>query len=350
LARAAANGRALALLAGAALVLLAGCASGPRGGGGIGRDGADVNPPSGLGQVPDAEPRIESIRGSGGTSKPYVVLGRSYVPITDDRPWRETGLASWYGRKFHAQTTANGEPYDMYAMTAAHKTLPLPSYVRVRNPANGREVIVRVNDRGPFHEDRIIDLSYTAAYKLDLLRGVAPVEIERITNADIRAGTWRRGDTALAQAAAVPPVSPAAAPMVAASDAVAVPAALTSPVVAVPRTEVRELAALPPLPSQPPTAAPAQAAADESPPASPAMATSGFWVQLGAFSQRDGVERFQQQVARSLPAVAGALNVFAERGTYRLQAGPYASRDQARDMAEQVRNGLQLVPMIVERR
>ncbi|MDR6854146.1 septal ring lytic transglycosylase RlpA family protein [Variovorax guangxiensis] len=344
-----ASTRALALVAGAVLALLAGCASGPRGGSGTGRDGADANPPSGLGQVADAEPRVESIRGSGGTSKPYVVLGRSYVPITDDRPWRETGLASWYGRKFHAQSTASGEPYDMYAMTAAHKTLPLPSYVRVRNPANGREVIVRVNDRGPFHEDRIIDLSYTAAYKLDLLRGVAPVEIERITNADIRAGTWRRGDTLLAQAA--PGVAPAATPVAVPTEseavAVAVPAALTSPVVAMPRAEVRELGALPPLA---PEAAPAPAAADESALRPLSAATSGFWVQLGAFSQRDGVERFQQQVARSLPALAGALNVFAERGTYRLQAGPYASRDQARDTAEQVRNGLQLAPMIVERR
>ena len=341
--------RALALVAGAALVLLAGCASGPRGGSGIGRDGAHASPPAGLGQVADAEPRVEAIRGSGGTSKPYVVLGRSYVPITEDRPWRETGLASWYGRKFHAQSTASGEPYDMYAMTAAHKTLPLPSYVRVRNPANGREVIVRVNDRGPFHEDRIIDLSYTAAYKLDLLRGVAPVEIERITNADIRAGTWRRGDTALAQAApgVAPAVAPVAAPSAVEAAAVAVPAALTSPVVAMPRTEVRELGALPPLA---PEAAPAPAAADESAPRSLSMATSGFWVQLGAFSQRDGVERFQQQVARSMPALAGALSVFAERGTFRLQAGPYASRDQARDTAEQVRNGLQLAPMIVQRR
>lgn len=342
-----ADARALALAAGAALVLLAGCASGPRGSG-IGRDGPDASPPSGLGQVPDAEPRVEAIRGSGGTSKPYVVLGRSYVPITDDRPWRETGLASWYGRKFHAQSTASGERYDMYAMTAAHKTLPLPSYVRVRNPANGREAIVRVNDRGPFHDDRIIDLSYTAAYKLDLLRGVAPVEIERITNADIRAGTWRRGDAALARAVpAQAPEALAAAPTTpSATEAVAVPAALTSPVVAVPRAEVRELEALPPLPAASSEAAPAPVAS-ESPPAAPA---SGFWVQLGAFSQRDGVERFQHQVARSLPALAGALNVFAERGTYRLQAGPFASRDEARDMAEQVRNGLQLAPMIVERR
>ncbi len=306
-------------------MLLAGCASGPRG---TGRDGPDANPPAGLGQVPDAEPRVEAIRSNGGTSKPYVVLGRSYLPITDDRPLRETGLASWYGRKFHGQPTASGEPYDMYAMTAAHKTLPLPSYVRVRNPANGREAIVRVNDRGPFHDDRVIDLSYTAALKLDLLRGVAPVEIERITNTDIAAGTWRRGESgAGALASAV---------------GVAVPAALTTPVVAMPRAEVRELAALPPL--VPEAAAASTSIADAAAP------VAGFWVQLGAFGQREGADRFRQQVARSLPALAPALNVFAERGTFRLQAGPHASRELAGDTVDQLRNGLQLAPIIVERR
>ena len=330
----------VAWLAAATLVLLAGCASGPRGG--AGRDGADANPPPGLGQVPDAEPRVEPIRGTGGTSKPYTVLGRAYQPITDDRPFREAGLASWYGRKFHAQSTASGEPYDMYAMTAAHKTLPLPSYARVRNPANGREVIVRVNDRGPFHDDRAIDLSYTAALKLDLLRGVAPVEIERLTNEDIRTGAWRRGDApVLAQQAA--PAATAAT--VAAADGVAVPAALTAPVVATSRYDAMEVAALPPMTL--PAAAPVQQAA---PAARPAAAGPGYWVQLGAFSQREGAQRFQQQVAREMPPLAGTLNVFSENGTHRLQSGPYASRDTARDAAEQVRNGLQLAPVIVERR
>ncbi|MFW2168236.1 septal ring lytic transglycosylase RlpA family protein, partial [Enterobacter cloacae complex sp.6722794] len=97
--------------------------------------------------------------------------------------YMDRGLASWYGRKFHGRPTSSGEVYNMYAMTAAHATLPIPSYARVRNPANGREVIVRINDRGPFHKGRIIDLSYTAALKLDLLRGVAPVEVRRITYA-----------------------------------------------------------------------------------------------------------------------------------------------------------------------
>src|SRR6185436_16130865 len=123
--------------------------------------------------------------------KPYEVLGVAYVPLTTDRPFKERGLASWYGRKFHGRPTASGEPYNMYAMTAAHPTLPIPSYVRVRHIASGREVIVRVNDRGPFHRGRIIDLSYTAALRLGVLRGVAPVEIERLTNEEIRSGNWR---------------------------------------------------------------------------------------------------------------------------------------------------------------
>ncbi|SEB11959.1 rare lipoprotein A [Variovorax sp. YR216] len=333
------------MIAGATLLFLAGCASGPRGG----RDGAEASPPGNLSQVPDAEPRIEAIRGNGGTSKPYVVLGRSYVPIVDDRPFRESGLASWYGTKFHRQSTASGEPYDMYAMTAAHKTLPLPSYVRVRNPANGREVIVRVNDRGPFHDDRIIDLSYTAALKLDLLRGVAPVEIERITNEDIRTGAWRRGNADTTQFAQQG--TPVARPIqVAATESVAVPVALTAPVAATPGVETMEVTALPPMT---PIDAPAAAPRNASPlPAAPAAAgpSAGFWVQLGAFSQRDGAVRFQHQVARDMPGLAPSLNVFSERGVHRIQAGPYASRDLARDAAEQVRNGLQLAPVIVERR
>ena len=156
-----------------------------------GRDGPGANPPPNLAQVPDAEPRLEPLR-NGGPNKPYEVFGRTYTPLASDAALSERGLASWYGRKFHGRPTSSGEPYDMYAMTAAHKTMPIPSYARVRNPANGREVIVRINDRGPFHAGRVIDLSYTAAWKLGLLRGVAPVELMRITFDDIRTGAWRR--------------------------------------------------------------------------------------------------------------------------------------------------------------
>jgi rare lipoprotein A len=173
----------------AVLAVLAGCASGPRPS--ADRDGPEARPPANLDRVPDAEPRLEPLR-NGGPNKPYEVLGERYTPITADRAWRESGLASWYGRKFHGRPTALGETYDMYAMTAAHKTLPLPSYARVRNLANGREIIVRINDRGPFHSDRIVDLSYTAALKLGVLGGVAPVVLERITFDEIRSGLWRR--------------------------------------------------------------------------------------------------------------------------------------------------------------
>jgi len=320
-------------------LLLAGCASGPRGG----RDGGPAQPPADLSQLQDAQPRVETIRSSGGTAKPYTVLGRSYVPITDDRPFRESGLASWYGTKFHAQSTASGEPYDMYAMTAAHKTLPLPSYVRVRNPANGREAIVRVNDRGPFHDGRIIDLSYAAAYKLDLLRGVAPVEIERLTNDDIRAGTWQRNgsqDSVFAVAPRPLPVQPS-------GDDVAVPSAMvasavaTAPVLAAAQPEGTPLPALAPLVPAAPSAP--MADGDDLP-------SAGFWVQLGAFSQPGGASGLREQAARGLPALGAQLKVFNERGLYRVQAGPFASREAAQGTAEQLRASLQLAPMVLERR
>ena len=174
--------------------LLGACASGPGE-----RDGPPTNPPPNLERVPDAQPRIEPLR-QGGPNKPYVVAGTRYVPMTTDAPLREQGLASWYGRKFHGRPTSSGEPYDMFAMTAAHPTMPIPSYARVRNPANGREVLVRVNDRGPFVRGRVIDLSYTAALRLGLLGGVAPVLVERLTFDDIRNGRWRRGDAPDARA------------------------------------------------------------------------------------------------------------------------------------------------------
>ena len=183
------------LACGLALLLLTGCASrstapGPA----AGRDGPEANPPAGLDRVPDATPRVEPLR-AGGPNKPYEVLGERYTPTTSDRAMRESGGASWYGRKFHGRPTASGEPYDMYAMTAAHKTMPIPSYARVRNPANGREVVVRINDRGPFVAGRVVDLSYTAALKLGVLGGVAPVVVERITFDEIRTGAWRRDGT-----------------------------------------------------------------------------------------------------------------------------------------------------------
>ena len=275
---------------------LGGCASGPR----SGKDGPDANPPAGLAQVPDAVPRIEPLR-AGGPNKPYRVLGRNYTPMTEDLPLQESGLASWYGRKFHGLPTSNGEVYDMYAMTAAHKTMPLPSYARVRNPANGREIIVRVNDRGPFADGRVIDLSYTAALKLGVLRGVAPVEVQRLTFDDIRNGRWRELGRFSANANA-------------------------------------GLAA-------------DQRGAEDLPPAATALAGAGFWLQLGAFRQREGAQQLQQQLLNTPDAAvdAVAVAVFEHDGLFRVQAGPYASRTQAQQAAERLRQQTGRNALLMER-
>ena len=138
---------------------------------------------------PDAVPRVVAIP-QGPPNVPYEIKGEWYEPEVEDVPLVETGIASWYGHPFHGRRTATGEVYDMHAMTAAHKTMPLPSYALVRNPRNKREVVVRVNDRGPFKPGRIIDLSRAAARKLGI-SGVAPVEVRRLTHAQIRSGAWK---------------------------------------------------------------------------------------------------------------------------------------------------------------
>jgi rare lipoprotein A len=153
-------------------------------------------------QVPDAVPKDEP-RSRYGNPESYVVFGKRYYVLKDSAGFRERGVASWYGEKFHGRRTSSGETYDMYAMTAAHKTLPLPTYVEVTNLNNGRQVVLRVNDRGPFHDNRIIDLSYTAAQKLDILRaGTGLVEV--------RAVDPRRGRETAPEPAPLPEPAPSA--------------------------------------------------------------------------------------------------------------------------------------------
>jgi rare lipoprotein A len=136
--------------------------------------GEDVD----LSHVPDAVPRYEA-RTRAGNKNPYTVLGKTYHLISDEKSYRERGYASWYGKKFNGHNTSNGEVYDMYAMTGAHKTLPIPSYVRVKNLDNGKSVVVRINDRGPFHQGRIVDLSYAAAQRIGIHKtGTGRVEVE----------------------------------------------------------------------------------------------------------------------------------------------------------------------------
>lgn len=165
------------------------------------RDGGPEVPPdvSGLAEpVPRAEPRARY-----GNHSPYVVLGRRYHVMDSAEGYVERGVASWYGTKFHGRPTSSFEPYDMYAFTAAHKTLPLPTYARVTNLENGRSVTVRINDRGPFHADRLIDLSYAAAVRLGIhIRGTGPVEVRTIVPPGMHAGVGAAPPAARAQGAA----------------------------------------------------------------------------------------------------------------------------------------------------
>ena len=153
-----------------------------RGGGGgyYKDDGPPASSRVDVAKIADAKPRKEQLSATG--NKPYTVKGKKYYPLKSSKGFRQRGVASWYGKKFHGRKTSTGEVYDMYAMTAAHPVLPIPSYVRVKNLRNQREVVVRVNDRGPFLNSRIIDLSYAAASKLDIVRtGTGQVEVVAIT-------------------------------------------------------------------------------------------------------------------------------------------------------------------------
>ena len=162
-----------------ALALVAACGSAPKKGGYYKDDGPGANPPASLASIPDARPRVEPLHRF--ANRPYEVFGRKYVPLSSVQPFRQRGIASWYGKRFHGQKTASGEIYDMYAMTAAHPILPIPSYARVTSLRTGAQVVVRINDRGPFHSGRVIDLSYAAAYRLGLLgSGSGEVEIESV--------------------------------------------------------------------------------------------------------------------------------------------------------------------------
>ena len=306
-----------------------------------GRDGPPavaVDPMS----VPDAIPQVEPIR-LGGANKPYAVAGQSYVPTTQDEAIVETGLASWYGRLFHGRRTASGEVYNMNAMTAAHKTMPLPSFARVRNPANGREVIVRVNDRGPFVPGRIIDLSYAAAMKLGVV-GLARVEVSRLTSQEIRTmDAARRG--APGATASVPVPGPAGVD----APGLSKPGRAVAEPQAGARSDGEQAAAVavrdPDVQITPDMPGPA-------PGTSRALtqAAAGFWLQLGAFARSDGALGFHRQLSQELDWLAPLLAVFADGALHRLQAGPYASREQALSAAERVKAAVRLAPLVIERR
>ena len=303
------------------LALLGACSgSGKRGGGYYLDDGPDANPPANLDAVPDAVPKIEAFTPS--TGKPYVIFGKTYTPDVSGGPYRAQGHASWYGKKFHGKATANGERYDMYGMTAAHPTLPLPSYVRVTRLSNNKSIVVRVNDRGPFLNNRLIDLSYVAAYKLGMLSpGSAEVLVERITPEQIR--NW--------QSAPVP-ASFAAATTV---TTVPPPAAASAPAPVVAQTQepkpVSDTLALSDTARQ---SASTTSTASAAPPVSSAqvpVAPGSMFLQLGAFADASKAQALAARVSSQIPADLSA-SVRVDQGSnnlHRVRIGPFANREAA---------------------
>jgi len=247
-------------------------------------DGPPDSVPANLAQIPDAVPRDEPYNRY--ANKPYTVFGRTYTPVLNKEPTKERGIASWYGKKFHGQKTASGEPYDMFAMTAAHPTLPIPSYAKVTNVKTGQSCVVRINDRGPFHTDRIIDLSYAAASRIGIAApGSGMVEVERV----------------FASTGAAPVVVATAAPR---------PPTVETPMV---------------------------------------IEDRGLWLQIGAFSSRESADIFREQAARELSWNNEPLDVSPRDGFFRVRLGPYRNRGEADAIAQKVQQTLGYAPTLTSR-
>jgi rare lipoprotein A len=283
-----------------------------RGGGYYKDDGPADDIPDNLDAIPDAQPVFEPLHRF--ANRPYVVLGKSYVPATQLKSYRMRGIASWYGKKFHGQKTSIGETYDMFSMTAAHPTLPLPSYVRVTSVGNGRSVVVRVNDRGPFHANRIIDLSYAAAYRLGYINnGSTLVDVEAILPGESGAPVSTQNP--------VPPIPSETA-------------AASGP------DEIEQLAM--------------SVAASDAPRPAPAVAgqaipADSVFLQLGAFSSADNAENLRSHLARELDWLEEGIQINSGGGMYRVHLGPYASRTDAGKVAERIRAALGYKPALVTR-
>lgn len=264
-----------------------------KGGGYYLNDGPGDSPPANLDAIPDAEPKPEPLHKF--ANRPYTVLGQTYTPDTRLKPYKETGVASWYGRRYHGQKTSIGEVYDMYGMTAAHPTLAIPSYARVTNLKNNKAVVVRVNDRGPFHSDRLIDLSYTAAHKLGVLAGgSALVEVEAIDPANYSA-------------------------------------------LSAPAKKPEELSASSPTAGKVPVDA-----AQEAP-------SNGYYVQLAAFSAQENAEQFRGRLKVELAQLADKLQIHPADGLFRVRVGPYQNLSEAGQVVTEINNSLNIKAVLTSR-
>lgn len=257
-------------------------------------EGIDPNIPLETSVTPKLEPIVK------GTTKPYIVNGELVSPMSEiTTPFSQTGHASWYGKKFHGLRTASGEPYNMYKLSAAHRTLPIPSYVRVTNLSNGKSLIARVNDRGPFGRDRIIDLSYAAAKQLDITQhGSAQVEVTLI-------------DPNQSEMAAPAPTSAGNADVV------------------VETTQATLLKT------------PAKPAAS--------LENTGLYVQVGAFGVEENADRLQQRIANMVPETQSLLNKVYNGKMYQVVLGPYPDHALAAQAANQMRDQLQLPALVFSR-
>jgi rare lipoprotein A len=299
-----------------------------RGGGYYLDDGPGDSPPADLESIPEPLPQLEPLHR--GAMRPYVVLGQTFTPMTELQPYKARGVASWYGRRYHGKQTSNGEIYDMYAISAAHPTLPLPSYARVTNLATGKSIVVRVNDRGPFIDNRVIDLSYTAAHRLGVVGGgSALVEVETILPDGAPAPTLAASS---ARARGTPPTasSPAAAPP-------AVAESSADPILAI-ITAARDVEVTPPAAREPQS----PSSSRETP-----VDYAGVYLQLAAFGSRENAESYLARARLQFEWMAERLQVRTREGLYRVHAGPYASPDEARAAAERIATALGAKPVLV---
>lgn len=311
-------------------------------------DGPGDNPPPDLESVVEPIPVLEAFSRSG--NKPYTVFGKTYTPITDaTTPYKQKGMASWYGKKFHGQKTSSGERYDMYQITAAHPILPIPSYARVTNLENGKQIIVRINDRGPFHSSRIIDLSYTAALKLGYVgKGSTVLEVERLLPEDIdRMAENRKNQTTNIASnqpvrSAIPnPIAIATVPL-----ANTAPRDNSSPNAATQQSIEDLIAAQEKLPIEklsPPEVSTTNAQSGN------ASQSNGYYIQVGAYAIRANAEinlsRFKQRLAKQLPD----FDIVQVGSLYRLISGPFANRSEALSLIAQHQDLAAAKALVVQR-
>lgn len=283
-------------------------------------DGPMDYTPEDLYNTPDAIPRVEPYARA--ANRPYTIFGKTYIPITDNRPYKVIGMGSWYGKKFHGNKTSSGEVYDMFKMTAAHPILPIPCYARVTNISNGKQVIVRVNDRGPFHSDRIIDLSYTAALKLDYLQqGSTMLEVEHLLPDEIeRINLARNATPSQKKSVEQQPTPVVKQETVSQNPELTVSSAVTAV------TEKKQ-------------------PADNNGIAKKEV----YYLQLGAYQQIGNAQAKQAEYALNWAHILpGTELVFSDDHYYRLLAGPFQSSEAADYVAQQIEStGIR--PLLIKR-